>query len=203
MQLDYTHICVVLDASGSMESIKSDVKGSLKSFCAEQRKNAAKGEKIAVDLYQFNGAVARVAHNSTLDDLERYVDRYDCSGCTALYDAVCQGIDELGAFFAAYPEEKRPEDVLFVIVTDGYENASKRFEASHVKARIELQRDKYNWNFVFLASGIDVERAAAEIGVRTDEAVEFQREEAGDNIRERMNLNMANVRQARNSRRKK
>ncbi len=202
MQLDYTHVCVVLDASGSMESIKTEVQRSLVNFCAEQRKKAAQGEKIAVDLYQFENEVSHLAHNSTLEELERFVDRYECGACTALYDAVCQGIDELGAFFAALPEDKRPEDVLFVIVTDGYENASKRFKASDVKTRIEHQRDKYSWNFVFLASGIDVERAAAEIGILADEAVAFDREEAEEDICNRMNLNMLNVREARNSRRK-
>ncbi len=201
MQLDYTHICVVLDASGSMQTIKSDVVGALVGFCAEQRKKAESGEQIAVDLYQFNDNVNRLAHNAALDEFERLIDAYRCSGCTALYDAVCQGVDELGAFFAALPEDKRPEDVMFVIVTDGAENSSKRFNAAHVRERIERQREQYNWNFVFLASGIDVERAAADIGVRGDEAVEFKRSQAREALADRMDERMYNIRKQRQKRR--
>lgn len=202
MKKNYTHICVVLDASGSMESIKRPVQRALANFCDAQSAFEKQGEKICVDVYQFANDVDRLAHNATLGALEHFVKAYRCGGCTALYDAVCQGIDELGAFFASQAEDERPETVLFAIVTDGEENSSRRFNNADVQQRIKLQSETYSWQFVFLASGIDAKAAAADLGMSMDDAVEFDRDQAEANIGASMCRRMASIREERAAKRK-
>ena len=108
--------------------------------------------------------------------------------------------DELGAFFAAMAEDERPESVLFVIVTDGYENASRRFSNADVQRRVKLQAETYSWKFVFLAKGIDSEEAARDIGIDKNMAV-FEDAVSdfsdGESVLYEMNERMANVRQNR------
>lgn len=210
MQQDYTHICVVLDASGSMSGMVSDVKGSLLKFANEQRAALVSGEKISVDAYKFGSEVRLMFHDASLDELTKLVDAYDANmGCTALYDAVCMGIDDLGKFFAALPEERRPEDVLFVIVTDGYENASKKFNNPDVQSRIKLQSETYNWKFLFLASGIDSEAAARDIGIDAsqpcfaDSVCDFDCRFAKEQINSKAAAQMGRIRQERQARRNK
>ena len=180
-----------------MSSIRLDVVKALTSFCEEQRKAAAKGETIRVDLYQFSNSTTRLATDASLDELERFVKHYSTGGCTALYDAVCQGIDELGAALAAMRESDRPEDVLFVIVTDGEENSSRRFRISDVNERIKRQTEVYNWHFVFLANGIDVQEYAEDMGIAQDDAVEFDRESLAEDFEGEMCSKMCCIREER------
>ena len=175
MQRGYTHIGLVLDASGSMEDLVGDVKGSIRRFAETQKKSARSGEKIAVDAWKFGNTVERVFHNEELDAIPALIEGYDANmGCTALYDAICMGVDELGAYFAELPEEKRPEHVLFVIATDGYENSSVQFTSSDAQDRIRRQKDIYRWEFVFVASGVNAEVAAIDLGFDPDDK-DFQR----------------------------
>lgn len=203
MKLDYTHVCVVLDASGSMESISGEVKHALAKFAKEQRDAAEKGEKIAVDIYQFSNDVKRLAHNAELSELSNLIESYQTGGSTALYDAVCTGIDELGQFFASLDESERPEDVVFVIVTDGYENASRHFSNAVVQARIKTQTETYNWQFVFLADGIDANESAADIGIKCDCAFSVEHDDFAKGVANSASNAMTAMRKARLSRRNK
>ena len=163
MKDGYTHICIVLDASGSMGSIEDDIKGSFNTFLDKKRKEPG---KTVFDLFQFSDEVTRPVKSADLalfkDDL---MAKYFCSGCTALNDAVCTAIDTMGREFAAMPEEERPENVLCVIITDGYENASREFSAADVKKRIEHQLNVYHWEFLFLAANQDAFEAGETIGL--------------------------------------
>lgn len=174
---DYTHICIVLDASGSMSDIEDDTKGSFNSFIKAQK--AAEG-KTVLDIYQFSGEVRRIVEHVDLasfsDDL---MARYTCSGCTALNDAVCTAIDTLGQEFAAMKEEDRPENVLMVIITDGFENASRKFSSSDVKERIKHQTEKYNWEFQYLAANQDAFATGAAMGIAADNCAAFAATPAG------------------------
>lgn len=174
---DYTHICIVLDASGSMSDIEDDTKGSFNSFIKAQK--AAEG-KTVLDIYQFSGEVRRIVEHVDLasfsDDL---MARYTCSGCTALNDAVCTAVDTLGQEFAAMKEEDRPENVLMVIITDGFENASRKFSSSDVKERIKHQTEKYNWEFQYLAANQDAFATGAAMGIATDNCAAFAATPAG------------------------
>ena len=174
---DYTHICIVLDASGSMASIEDDTKGSFNSFLKSQKEA---GGKTVFDLYQFSDQVKRIVEHVDLatfkDDL---MAKYNCSGCTALNDAVCTAIDTLGKELAAMKEEERPENVVFVIITDGMENASKEFSSEDVKKRIKEQTDTYKWNFQYLAANQDAFASGGRLGISKDFCVNFKADSHG------------------------
>ena len=131
MKKGYTHIGLVLDASGSMTSLQEDIKGTLRTFAEEQLKAKDPGETIVLDVWQFSNDVKHIIDAKPIDAYDPSL--YRCSGGTALYDAVCIGVDSLGHKFAAMREDERPEDVLFVIVTDGYENSSREYRLADVK----------------------------------------------------------------------
>ena len=174
---DYTHICIVLDASGSMASIENDTKGSFNTFLKSQKEA---GGKTVFDLYQFSDQAKRIVEHVDLatftDDL---MAKYSCSGCTALNDAVCTAIDTLGKEFAAMKEEERPENVVFVIITDGMENASKEFTSEDVKKRIKEQTDTYKWNFQYLAANQDAFASGSSLGISMDSCVNFKADSCG------------------------
>ena len=177
MKKDYTHICIVLDASGSMSCIEDDIKGSFNTFLNKQR---AEEGKTVFDLFQFSDGVERLVKSADLalfkDDL---MARYTCTGCTALNDAVCIAVDTMGKEFAAMPEEERPENVLCVIITDGEENASREFTAADVKKRIVHQQDVYKWEFLFLAANQDAFESGEALGVKESNRINFVQSKTG------------------------
>lgn len=150
MNQEYVHLCIVLDASGSMEVIEEDIKGSIKAFMSEQKQEEG---KTVLDVFQFSNQTRRIVeHVDASECKEEFMDNYRCCGSTALNDAVCTAIDTLGREFAAMEESQRPCHVIFAIVTDGHENASREFTLDDVKERIDRQTREYNWEFVYLAS---------------------------------------------------
>jgi len=177
MKKDYTHILIVLDASGSMMSIQDDIKGSFNEFLKKQREEPG---KTVFDLYQFNDEAKRIVKSADLakfhDDL---MAKYVCTGCTALNDAVCTAIDTVGHEFAGMPEAERPEHVLCVIITDGMENASHEFTAKDVKDRIKHQQDVYSWDFQFLAANQDAFATGESIGLNRDCCMNFIADKVG------------------------
>ena len=177
MKKDYTHICIVLDASGSMACIENDIKGSFNSFLDKQRE--AEG-KTVFDLFQFSSEVEHLIKSADLslfkDDL---MAKYTCSGCTALNDAVCIAIDTIGKKFAAMPEDERPENVLCVIITDGEENASEKYRTEEVKKRIEHQQSVYSWEFLFLAANQDAFLSGSSMGIAKESCEGFVQTPAG------------------------
>jgi len=194
MKKDYTHICIVLDASGSMFCIKSDVQGSFNGFIEEQRK--AQG-KTVFDLFQFSDNVERIVRSQDLsqfhDDL---MAKYDCTGCTAMNDAICTAIDTVGQEFSRMPEDERPEHVLCAIITDGAENASREFTAKDVKDRIKRQTEVYNWEFDFLAANQDAFETGREMGLQADQCMNFSVNPAGvSDIAERLSCRAKAIRQ--------
>ncbi len=184
MKKDYTHILIVLDASGSMNSIQDDVKGSFNEFLKKQREEPG---KTVFDLYQFNDEAKRIVKSA---DLARFHDdlmaKYHCSGCTALNDTVCTAIDTVGHEFAGMPESERPEHVLCVIITDGLENASREFSAKDVKDRIKHQQEVYNWAFQFLAANQDAFAAGESFGISRNYCANFVADKVG--VKEMCNM---------------
>ena len=153
MNNDYAHLCIVLDASGSMECIAADIKGTMNSFMAGQKKESG---KTVFDVFQFSSEVKRIVEHADMADYQGdLMKSYTCGGMTALNDAVCIAIDTLGKEFAAMPEEERPGQVVFAIVTDGCENDSKEYNLQDVKNRIDRQTREYSWEFIYLAANQD------------------------------------------------
>jgi len=199
MKKDYTHILIVLDASGSMSSIQDDIKGSFNEFLKKQREEPG---RTVFDLYQFSDTAKRIVKSADLagfhDDL---MARYNCSGCTALNDAVCTAIDTVGHEFADMPEAERPEHVLCVIITDGEENSSREFTSGDVKDRIKRQQETYNWDFQFLAANQDAFEAGESIGIRHDDCMDFIASKSG--VKEMCNMLYCRMDDVRHGRKKK
>ena len=104
---------------------------------------------------------------------------YYVRGCTALLDAVGGAIHHIGNVHKYAREEDRPEKTLFVITTDGMENASRKYTYDRLKAMIERQKEKYGWEFIFLGANIDAAREAARFGIGADRAVNYNADSVG------------------------
>ena len=188
MNNEYVHLCIVLDASGSMSVIEDDIKGSFKTFMAEQKREEG---KTVFDVFQFADRTRRIVKHADMAEYkEELMDSYRCIGSTALYDAICTAIDTLGKEFAAMPEEERPAKVIFTIVTDGHENASCEFSLEDVKKRIDRQTNEYNWEFVYLAANQDefeAQRISHSMGVCHSEVSYSMADLAGTTCRSMRN----------------
>ena len=161
----YTHVCVLLDASYSMRKAAGNVKAALRDFLMDQRLAIANGEAMYFDAYKFGSKLQHFVRNAPFASASDPIGNYcaDMYG-TALNDAICVSVDELGQFFASQPENLRPDAVLFVIVTDGHDNSSKRYAFSDVQKRVVEQTNKYNWKFILIATGIDGSATAVKLG---------------------------------------
>lgn len=157
---DLTEIIVVLDRSGSMQSICADMRGGFDMFIEEQRKLPG---KCVVTLVQFDNEYDIVYAGKSLADVPKLelVPR----GGTALLDAMGKTINATGARFAALPEENRPERVLFVVISDGHENASMEFTREAVLSMVSHQTDVYKWQFVYFGANQDAITAAKGMGI--------------------------------------
>lgn len=164
MKKGYTKIVVVLDRSGSMGSIKADTIGGFNAFIEEQKKVEGVAD---LTLAQFDDQYDIVYNSENIQNVqplsnETFVPR----GMTALYDAICRTVDAVGRELHELKESERPEKVIFVIITDGGENASKDFRnIEAVNSRITEQKNKYNWEFVFLAANQDAMAVGRSLGV--------------------------------------
>jgi uncharacterized protein YegL len=152
MKKDLTHIIIVLDRSGSMSSVQDATISGFNEFISKQRALPGEAALLAVkfdDMYEllFDGPLAAVPELTR----ETYVPR----GMTALHDAIGRTIDTVGQKLAAMPEDQRPEKVLFMILTDGLENASKEYNREKIASMVQHQREKYSWEFIFLGANQD------------------------------------------------
>ena len=173
----YMHVALVLDASGSMGSLRSTTIESLKKFFDGLK---SEEDKTLLDVWQFDDEVKHLTDSADLNaGAPQTIENYTIGGCTALYDAICIGIDDLGRKFAAMPEAKRPDGVIFAILTDGFENASHTFTRRDVKNRIEHQSAKYSWEFRFLAANQDAITTGRDFGLAAESCVTFDASDAG------------------------
>jgi len=160
MDLNHTEVIIVMDRSGSMEAIKSDMEGGLDQFFADQKKEPG---RCTVTLTQFDDRYEVVYSGKDLKDVPKAA--LEPRGMTALLDAVGKTINEVGDRLAKTKEKDRPGRVIFLIVTDGCENASHEFSHAQVKKMIEEQTSKYNWLFVYLGANQDAFAEANKLGI--------------------------------------
>lgn len=171
-----TELVFILDASGSMAGLEDDTVGGFNAMVAENRE--APGE-ATVTLMTFNSSSHVVIDRADINDVRALTRRqYRCSGCTALLDAVGEAIDRTDLVQRVQPAGYRADKVLFVITTDGMENASKRYSYQQVKRLIEARRAQ-GWEFIFIGANIDVAAEAARLGVDAACAVEYVPDGAG------------------------
>lgn len=163
MKQGLCEIIVVSDRSGSMGAIKNDAIGAFNNFLQEQKK--LPGECL-ITYAQFDDTYETLAIGKPLQEFKELTEAtYQPRGSTALLDAVGRTIDEVGARLNATPEKDRPERVLMAILTDGHENASKDYTRIQIFDRIKHQREKYKWQFIFLAAGQDAFDEAVHMGI--------------------------------------
>lgn len=177
MRKDYTDIVVVIDRSGSMESVKEDTIGGFNTFLEAQKNVEGKATFTFVqfdDIYELihNGADIQVIQPL---NYETYVPR----GWTALNDAICRTINTTGVRLASLSEEERPEKVIFVIITDGKENKSQEFTGADVHRMINHQRENFKWEFVFLGANQDAIATAESLGIDVNNALTFSTSKIG------------------------
>lgn len=159
---DYTHISVLVDRSGSMAMIQADAEGGLRTFMDEQ---FALPGKLTTSLFQFDDVfdtVFRMESSSAPAKNWSLQPR----GVTALLDGIGKSVALTGEDLTALPEDQRPGKVLFVIVTDGLENASRDWTREKVFDLITRQREDYSWEFLFLAANQDAIAAGRDIGIQ-------------------------------------
>lgn len=162
MNLNKTDITVVMDKSGSMRSLLNDTIGGFNSFLAEQKEVPGEAN---LTLVQFDSKHRVVFDGLPLAEVKDLTEEtYRPSGNTALLDALGVAINKVGQRLAATPENDRPGKVIFLVMTDGEENASHEFSKEQIKEMVEHQTNKYNWNFVFLGANIDSIKTATSIG---------------------------------------
>jgi len=169
MKTGYTHITILLDRSGSMLSVANDVIGGIGTFIKEQKE--APGE-CTISIHQFDGQYQTDISFKPIGEVSENI-VFEPRGYTALYDGVGKAIMETGAALSAMKEEDRPEKHIFVIFTDGAENASREFTYATVKPLIEEHTNKYNWEFMFLGANIDAVSVGTSFGLSSAKSMNY------------------------------
>ena len=177
MKNGITELVFILDRSGSMAGLEDDTIGGFNAMIEKQKKLDG---KVYVSTVLFAND-SKVLHDRiNIEKIEPLTDRDYCvGGGTALIDAIGGAIHHIGNVHKYAREEDRPEKALFVITTDGMENASRRYTYDKVKSMIERQRERYGWEFLFLGANIDAAREAARFGIRADCAADYHADSMG------------------------
>ena len=165
---DYTHIAIVVDRSGSMHGIHTDMDGAIKTLLADQAKEPG---YVLVDVVTFDTVVEFPYTDARPDDVkgQLIVPR----GMTALNDAVGKTIADLGAKLAAKDEDERPAHVIVVVVTDGMENSSREYTLAQVQKMVLEQQEKWGWNFLYLAANVDAFATGAGYGFAAGQTINY------------------------------
>ncbi len=180
MKKGFTEVVFILDRSGSMSGLEADTIGGFNSMLEKQRKG--EGEVlISTVLFDDRTEVlhdrVNIAKVEPMNDTQYYV-----RGCTALLDAVGGAIHHIGTVHKYARKEDRPEKTLFIITTDGMENASRQYSYDTVRKMVERQKEKYGWEFLFLGANIDAVQEAARFGIRPERAMNYECDSAGTTL---------------------
>lgn len=177
MRKNLTELVFILDRSGSMSGLESDTIGGFNSMVEKQKKE--QGEAI-VSTVLFDDTSEVLHDRVKIEDIAPLTDEdYYVRGCTALLDAIGGAIHHIGNVHKYAREEDVPEHTLFVITTDGMENASRSYSKERVKQMIERQKAKYGWEFIFLGANIDAVETARSFGISADRAANYNNDSVG------------------------
>ena len=180
MKKNLTELVFILDRSGSMAGLEEDTIGGFNAMIEKQRQEP--GEAV-VSTVLFDSESTIIHDRVDIQRVEPMTRKeYDVRGCTALLDAVGGAIHHIGNVHKYAREEDRPEKTLFVITTDGMENASRKFTYDRLKAMIERQKERYGWEFLFLGANIDAAKEAARFGISEDRAANYYADSVGTNV---------------------
>ncbi len=179
MKTGYTHITIILDRTGSMEAIRDDAIGGFNSFLREQK--ALPGE-ATLTLVQFDSQDPYEVlqdFRPIADVPELTAETYVPRASTPLLDALGRGINDLAAKIANLPEAQRPEHTVFVVLTDGCENASLEFSRAQIVTMIHDCQGKRGWHFTFLSADLDAINDAAAYGIPLAAMLQFDKSGRG------------------------
>ena len=177
MRKNLTELVMILDRSGSMGGLEKDTIGGYNSMLEKQRKE--EGE-VLVSTVLFDHETEVLHDRVPLEKVAPITEKeYYVRGCTALLDAMGGAIHHIGNVHKYAREEDRPEKTIFIITTDGMENASTRYTYEKVKRMVEHEKEKYGWEFLFLGANIDAIGTAARFGIHEDRAVRYESDHRG------------------------
>lgn len=177
MEKNVTEIVFILDRSGSMSGLEGDTIGGFNSMLEKNKKEDCRAY-VSTVLFDSECSVLHdrvpLAQVSPMTEKEYYV-----GGCTALLDAVGGAIHHIRNVHKYARKEDVPTKTLFVIITDGFENSSRKYSYDKIKSMISKQKEKYGWEFLFLGANIDAVKEAARFGISSNRAVRYENDAEG------------------------
>ena len=177
MTNNLTEIVFILDRSGSMAGLEDDTIGGFNAFVEKQKKTEGEALLSAV-LFSDDSEV--IYDRVDIRKIEPMTEaQYRVGGCTALLDAIGGAVHHIKNVHKYAREEDRPGKTIFVITTDGMENASRAYSYDEVQRMVKHEQEKYGWEFLFLGANMDAISAARSFGIRADRAVRYRRDSAG------------------------
>ena len=180
MNGNLTEIVFILDRSGSMAGLEDDTIGGFNAMVEKQKKEPGEAVLSAV-LFSDDNTV--IYDRADIRKVEPLTDRqYFVGGCTALLDAIGGAVHHIGNVHKYARKEDRPAKTVFVITTDGMENASRRYSYSKVQRMVKRQQEKYGWEFLFRGANMDAISVARSFGIRKDRAVRYACDSAGTSL---------------------
>ena len=175
-----TELVFILDRSGSMGGLEKDSIGGFNAMIEKQKKQDG---ECYVSTVLFDNVSEGIHDRVKLSEIKPMTeDEYYVRGCTALVDAIGGAIHHIGNIHKYARPEDVPEHTMFIITTDGMENASHRYTSDRVKAMIKNQKSEYGWEFLFIGANIDAVESAAQYGIGSDRAVNYNADEKGTKI---------------------
>ena len=177
MKKGLTELVFILDRSGSMSGLESDTIGGFNSVLAKQKGEVGEANITTV---LFDDKYELLHDRYNLEKVPMITGKeYFVRGSTALLDAIGETIHKMGNIQKYAAEDNRAEKVMFVIITDGMENASVKYSYDHIKNMIERQKNKYGWEFIFLGANIDAIETAGRFGIKEDRVANYHADAVG------------------------
>ena len=177
MKNNITELVFILDRSGSMAGFEADTIGGFNATIEKQKKQDG---KVYVSTVLFDNESKVIHDRVDISEIKPMTyEEYQVGGCTALLDAIGGAIHHIGNVHKYARAEDVPEHTIFIITTDGMENASYRYSSREIKEKIQRQTEKYGWEFIFLAANIDAVETAERIGIRRERAANYRQTKKG------------------------
>lgn len=175
-----TELVFILDRSGSMGGLEADTIGGFNSMLTKQKKQESKAYVTTV---LFDHEIETLHDRIPLNKVKPLTDKdYTVRGCTALLDAIGDTIKHIASIHKYARKQDVPANTMFVITTDGMENASRRYSSKDIKRMIEKEKSKYGWEFLFIGANIDAVETARTYGIGKDRAVNYHADSQGTGV---------------------